>query len=115
MRNVNHHIINRKNEIIMFGQGFDEKLRNMPPFYELKTQKNREEQLRVNQETEENMTTEFKFSLHKAYGSHLTIEAHELLWEIAYANGHSAGFEAIEHEYVNKLRFFDIMTEANKG
>lgn len=74
----------------------------------------RHEQQIAKQQAESDLIEEFGVALKKEYGENLTDSAHEILFRSAWADGHHAGFEESEHQYQNKLDFFDQLTEANK-
>ena len=79
-----------------------------------KAKKLRHELQIAKQEAESILIEEFGVALKKEYGGHLTDDAHEILFRSAWSDGHHAGFEESEHQYQNKLDFFDRLTEANQ-
>lgn len=97
-----------------FGEEFDVRGRNEPNPYKLKNKKLRDAQIEANRLAEHELIEEFGVALQKAYGEHLTDEAHDILFRTAWSDGHHAGFSEAEHHYFDKLEFFDRLTEANK-
>lgn len=51
------------------------------------------------------LDAEFKALLHEEHSLDFPDSLHERIYEIAYSQGHSSGFESIEHEYAARVGF----------